>query len=130
MSWLYCKYVPRPNPPQPARVGLACLLWVAAKRIVIGALLPFNPSGRAYSLHHMLQSVAAVFEDDINEDAHILHGTQLSVRSAASGFASPHEALGAVTKLYGEVPKDSTLIGWVGPFSNLACQSTQEKNKK
>ena len=58
--------------------------------------------------------------------ANILPDRQVSVLPALTGYASPHKALGAVTKLYNEVPKDSTLIGWVGPFTASACQSTQD----
>ena len=97
----------------------------AAKQITIGALLPFEPQGRISSLHYMLRSVVAVFEADIHQDEQILRGKELRVLYANSGNSEPHVALSAVTQLYSEVPQ-GTLIGWVGPWSNVACPPTQD----
>ena len=82
--------------------------------------------GRIHSLHHMLQSVAAVFEEDINQDGSILPGKEVRVLTARSGYAQPHLALSAVTKLYREAPEEAALIGWVGPFTSAACPPTQD----
>ena len=98
------------------------LLVCAAQRLTIGALLPTLPHHPA--LYHMLRSTAAIFEEDINRNGQILPGTKVSVLSASSGYASPHTALGAVTKLYSEA--EGTLVGWVGPWSNMACPPTQD----
>ena len=99
----------------------------ADQQIVIGALLPSVDTavGHLHSLHHMLQSVAAVFEEDINQDESILPGKEVRVLTARSGYAQPHLALSAVTKLYREAPEEATLVGWVGPFVNAACPPTQ-----
>ena len=101
---------------------------VADQQIVIGALLPSVDTtvGHLHSLHHMLQSVAAVFEEDINQVESILPGKQVKLLTARSGYAQPHLALSAVTKLYRESPKEATLIGWVGPFNKAACPPTQD----
>ena len=97
----------------------------AAQQVTIGALLPFEPQGRRHSLYHMLRSVAAVFEEDINQNEQMLPGKEVRVLTASSGYNTPHLALGAVTQLYREAAED-TLIGWVGPFSQTACPPTQD----
>ena len=74
----------------------------------------------------MLQSVAAVFEEDINQNGSILPGKEVRVLTARSGYAKPHLALSAVTMLYREAPEEATLIGWVGPYSSAACSPTQD----
>ena len=75
----------------------------AAKRLAIGVLLPTSP--RNPSLFYMLESVAAVFEWDINQNQQLLPGIEVSVRSASAGYAEPHIALGAATRLYSERTK-------------------------
>ena len=73
----------------------------------------------------MLRGVAAVFEEDINQDESILPGKELHVLTASSGYNEPHLALSAATQLYREAPED-TLIGWVGPYTSAACETTQD----
>ena len=74
----------------------------------------------------MLRSVAAVFEEDINQNEQILAGKEVRVLTASTGgMEEPHLALGAVTHLYREAAED-TLIGWVGPYTELACPPTQD----
>ena len=94
----------------------------AALHLVFGALLPVPPSNP--DLYYMLKSAAAVFEEDINQNDHILPGAKVSVLSASSGAASPHTALSAVTRLHSEAAGD--LVGWVGPWYNSACKPTQD----
>ena len=89
-------------------------------------MLPFERQGRLHSLYYMLRSVAAVFEEAINQNEQILAGKEVRVLTASTGGSGElHLALGAVTHLYREAAKD-TLIGWVGPSTETACPPTQD----
>ena len=95
----------------------------AARRLAIGVLLPKSTGNP--SLFYMLESAAAVFERDINQNQQLLPGIKVSVRSASAGDAEPHVALGAATRLYSEADK-GTLVGWVGPYSTESCETTHD----
>ena len=95
----------------------------AAKRLAMGVLLPTSPYNP--SLFYMLESAAAVFERDINQNQQLLPGIEVSVRSASAGNTEPHIALGAATRLYSEADK-GTLVGWVGPFAEESCKTTHD----
>ena len=55
----------------------------------------------------MLRSVAAVFEEDINQNEQLLAGAEVRVLTARSGHDTPHLAVRAVTQLCREVAEES-----------------------